>query len=512
LTLDAISGFAAVVWPPSGIALAALLLGGYALWPGVFIGAVIANVLTGAPLGVAIGIGVGNTLEAVLGAYMLLRIVRFHPAIDRVRDALGLIFLSAGLSTFVSATIGVAVLHLTGITPRGEVVEAWRAWWLGDAIGALLVAPPILVWTVMPSVPSPRRIAEAAALVVTVMVISIAIFHRAPQTVGGPLSRAYLLFPLLIWAAIRFGQQGAVTATFVASVVAVWGTAMGHGPFIQSTLHDSLFGLQTFMGVTAATFLILGASIAERETAARDLKVAHGIAAAANKAKGEFLAVMSHELRTPLNAIAGYAELLTLGVTGPLNDKQSDAVARIRRNEQHLLGLIDDVLSFARIEAGATKIEVRSLSIRDELDALEAILRPDLVRKQLEMSLEAGDPALTLRADPLKLRQILLNVVGNAVKFTPAGGSIRLGASIQGDNVAITVSDTGIGVPSDKLVEIFEPFYQVDSGTTREFAGVGLGLAIARDLARAMGGDVYFDSTVGRGSVVSIVLPRSNSE
>src|SRR5437870_8402332 len=136
---------------------------------------------------------------------------------------------------------------------------------------------------------------------------------------------------------------------------------------------------------------------------------------------------MSHELRTPLNAIAGYAELLKLEVTGALNEKQTDAVARIQRNEQHLLGLIDDVLSFARAEAGSTKVEARPLPIGEELAALEPILHPELVRKNLELVHEPGDDSmLEVRADPLKLRQILLNIVGNAIKFTPNGGSIRL--------------------------------------------------------------------------------------
>jgi len=168
-------------------------------------------------------------------------------------------------------------------------------------------------------------------------------------------------------------------------------------------------------------------------------------------------------------------------------------------------------LSFARIEAGSTTVDARMLRISEEFDALEAIVHPELLRKQLDLVRDAGDPELKVWADPLKLRQILLNIIGNAIKFTPAGGDIRLAALHHGDNIALTVSDTGIGVPSDKIVQIFEPFFQVDSGTTREFPGVGLGLAIARDLARAMGGDVYFDSTVGRGSVVSLVLPATNS-
>jgi two-component system cell cycle sensor histidine kinase PleC len=169
-------------------------------------------------------------------------------------------------------------------------------------------------------------------------------------------------------------------------------------------------------------------------------------------------------------------------------------------------------LSFAKIEAGTTKMEPRQLRICEELDGVVPIVEPELAHKRLELRRDPCDRDLEVRADPVKLRQILLNIVGNAIKFTPAGGSIRLAAADRGDNVVVTVSDTGIGVAPDKLARIFEPFFQVDTGTTREYPGVGLGLAIARDLARAMGGDVYFESAVSRGSVVSIVLPRNNSQ
>jgi len=506
LQLDAISGFATLVWPPTGIALAALLLGGFALWPGVFLGAVVANILTGAPLLIAGGIGIGNTLEALLAAYALTRLAKFHPAIDRVRDAIGLIILSALLSPLVSATIGVATLHFGGIVPRGQVAEAWRAWWLGDAIGALLVAPPLLVWTARPVFASTRRLLEAILLAASVIVTSLLIFS-APNVTTPAFNQAYLIFPVMIWAAVRFGQHGAVSTSLVVSVIAVWATATGHGPFLHNTLHGSLFALQIFAGVTASTFLVLGAATAERERAVRELRIAHGIAATANQAKAEFLAVMSHELRTPLNAIAGYAELLELGIPGALNSDQKDAVVRIHRNEQHLLNLIDDVLTFARAEAGASSLNTRQLTVCNELDALEPLLEPQLRQKRLELKREPCDTKLEVCADPTKLRQILANIAGNAIKFTPAGGSICISAISRGDDVLISVADTGIGVPSDKLSQIFEPFFQLNRGMTREYSGVGLGLAIARDLAREMGGDIFFGSELGRGSVVSVALP-----
>jgi signal transduction histidine kinase len=508
LSLDAISGFATLVWPPTGIALAALLLGGYNLWPGVFLGAAIANVLTGAPIMVAIGIGVGNTLEAVFGAYALRRIPGFRLSLDRVRDTIGLIILAAALAPLIAATIGVTTLQLGGLVASGAFANTWRAWWLGDAIGAVLVAPLVLVWATKPvGIPPAWRLIEVCALTLAVVIAGLLLFVIPATRNGVPFNQAYVFYPFLVWAAVRFAQHGSVSLTFLISVIAIWGTAMGHGPFTAASLHQSLSALQTFMGVTAATFLVLGASTAERDRAVEDISAAHEIAANANRAKADFLAVISHELRTPLNAIAGYSELLTLGIDGTLSPKQSDAVARIRRNQAHLLELIDEVLSFAKIEAGRNRLALGRVPVAEAFDNIDPLILPQLLQKGLRLDRGPIENGLSVQADPAKLRQILLNVVVNAIKFTPAEGQILLQATRLGNDVVISATDTGIGVPADKVPHIFDPFFQVDSKMTREYSGVGLGLTIARDLARAMNGDVGFESELGKGSVVLVTLP-----
>jgi signal transduction histidine kinase len=509
LMMDAVAGFATLVWPPTGLALAALLVLGHRLWPGVFLGAFVANLLTGAPVLVALGIGVGNTLEAVIAVYALRRIPGFQVSLERLADVIGLIVLAAGLSTMVSATVGVISLYLGGIISSAQVAETWRAWWLGDLIGDLLVAPVFLVWASGPrKLGDPKRRLEALALGISVIGASVLIFGGAagPPTATGKFAQAYMFFPLMIWAALRFGQRGAVSMAFIVSVIAVWGTALGHGPFVRPELYLSLIALQTFMGIAAATFLVLGASISERRRAEHEMELAHARAKEANRAKAEFLAVMSHELRTPLNAISGYVDMLSLGVDGPLSDKQLVSLGRIQLNQQHLLSLIDDVLSFAKIEAGRLEIHVQTVLVHDVLESLEAIVRPELEKKDLDFTADCDD-RLSVRADPEKLRQILLNFLANAIKFTPEGGRIRLGADQGQDLVRIWVNDTGIGIPGDQIEQVFEPFFQVETGPTRRYPGIGLGLAIARDLARAMDGEVRLESIVGKGSTISVLLP-----
>jgi signal transduction histidine kinase len=174
-----------------------------------------------------------------------------------------------------------------------------------------------------------------------------------------------------------------------------------------------------------------------------------------------------------------------------------------------LLSLIDDVLSFAKIEAGKLRIDIQSVLVHDAIESLEAIVRPELLRKELTFSCDPCDHNVGVQADPEKLRQILLNFIANAIKFTPKGGRIRVGAEQREDSVTISVSDTGIGIPGDQITRVFEPFFQVEQGPTRSYAGIGLGLAIARDLARAMDGDVLLESTLGEGSTISLRLPAS---
>jgi PAS domain S-box-containing protein len=237
-------------------------------------------------------------------------------------------------------------------------------------------------------------------------------------------------------------------------------------------------------------------------------------AEAANRAKFEFLTTMSHELRTPLNAIAGYVELLEMGIRGPVTDAQRQDLERIRHSQMHLLGLINDVLNFARIETGHVHFDLRDVPLDDALAEVEALISAQVERKGLAYEFRRLAPGVIARADREKVRQIVLNLLSNAVKFTPAGGRITLEYAVGGGGgtVEVRVRDTGMGIPSDKLVTIFEPFVQVNAGYTRTTEGTGLGLAISRDLARAMGGELLAESVEGEGSVFVLTLPRGGAQ
>jgi len=227
----------------------------------------------------------------------------------------------------------------------------------------------------------------------------------------------------------------------------------------------------------------------------------------ANKAKSEFLATMSHELRTPLNAISGYAELLKLGIRGPVTEAQVADLDRINRNQAHLLGIINDILQFAKLEVGQLEINLENFPIDAALSISEELVGPQLESRQLSYAYQHGDDSVSVRADRDRFQQIVLNLLSNAIKFTPERGTITVSWRVSGNNVVIEVADTGIGIDQTQLERIFDPFVQVHSGTTRTSEGVGLGLAISRDMARQMGGDITVRSKSGKGSTFSLLLP-----
>jgi PAS domain S-box-containing protein len=811
LSLDAVSGFATAVWPPAGIALVALSLFGYRLWPGIALGAFLVNASAGAPVLVASGMAIGNTLEAVVGTYLLQHIVGFQPALARLRDVFGFVVLAAGLSTLLSATLGVTSGWLGGVIPAAIYGRAWWTWWLGDVMGDLVVAPLLWIWRTPPRMHLPRwRLAEAGALLLCMVAVSLFVF-------GGPwathtMAYLYLLFPFLIWAAFRFGPHGAVTTVSLVSAIAIWGTVRGFGHFASQTLHEGLFELQAFMSSVAVTSLLLAAAVAERQrleearaqlaaivessddaiigktlggiivswnrgaeriygytadevigrpiailvppdgpddlpellgrlrrgerieqyesvrrrkdgqdiyvsltispikdargsiigasAVARDITTRKhveealerqrrdtgfldratqlfnstlqldavlqrvvqmatevlgesctlnlieegkehltpvatyhpdpetrkarwqvlrdnpirigdpasvvGLAAAngqpylvkdaqmagpvkhadrfsissliavpmiargkilgvlatsilspprqftqadlrlataladraslaienarlyeqervlrqrlealnrliqeVNRRKSEFVTLVSHELKTPLTSMTGYTELLLAGQGGPLAQRQREWLGIIGDNADRLVTLIDDLLDIARIEAGRIEVKRTAVDLVPLIQEVAHALRPQIEGKGqwLTLELAAALPAVMGNAD--RIRQILTNLLSNALKYTPSGGRITISARGGGSRVHVAVQDTGIGVAPEDQAQLFTPFFRAQKDATQGVGGTGLGLAITRALVELHGGAITVASVPGQGSTFSFTLPTS---
>jgi signal transduction histidine kinase len=220
--------------------------------------------------------------------------------------------------------------------------------------------------------------------------------------------------------------------------------------------------------------------------------------------------MMSHELRTPLNAIGGYVELIDLGIHGPVTQAQHDDLQRIQSSQRHLLGLINEVLNYARLESGTVRYDLAEVRVRDILAGAEELILPQVRLRGLALAMEPCPPGLSVRADAEKTRQIVVNLLSNATKFTDLGGRITVSCADDGETVRIIVRDTGIGIAAEKQESIFEPFVQVRSDLARTAEGTGLGLAISRDLARGMGGDLTVESALDAGSTFILTLPKAD--
>jgi PAS domain S-box-containing protein len=229
----------------------------------------------------------------------------------------------------------------------------------------------------------------------------------------------------------------------------------------------------------------------------------------ANKAKAEFLAAMSHELRTPLNAIGGFAQLLSMGVHGPVTEQQKEDLERISASQRHLLGIINDILNFSRIEAGRIEYHIVRIDLKSTIDSVFQMVQALAASKSITLDIEECPPGITGLGDVSKTEQILINLVSNAVSFTDEGGRISIACGFADSGVWIRVRDTGVGIAMEKQESIFEPFVQLGRSLTTSHRGTGLGLAISREMARGMAGDLTVESRIGEGSSFTLWLPMA---
>jgi signal transduction histidine kinase len=496
LRFDAVSGVATTVWPPTGIALAALLRLGLGVWPGITAAAFLVNVQAGgvSVLGAAV-IACGNTLEAVLGAAVLRRL-GFRPQIDRLRDVAALV-LGAGLvSTTVSASLGTFAVWATAPQPPAPgYAVLWSTWWIGDLMGDLLVAPLLLTWSTDPRVGrSLSRLLEALFVAALLVASALVSFGAVLQgRVSELLRGTYLVWPYLIWAALRFGQRGASLAMFIAAAVVVGCTATGHGPFLRETPHDSLRLLQVYLGVTAVTVMTLAAALAERRRAIMT--------------RDDFLSIASHELRTPLTALKlrldTVARLLSGGVADDSPTRVSQAVTASQRHVGRLERLVDDLLDVSRLRADRMSLAFEPTDLAVLVRDATAQLGEELARtgSVLELDLAEGVQA---RVDHSRVEQVVTNLVGNALKYAP-GSPVHVSLRLDGARARIAVRDRGQGIPKEEQARIFEPYRRLASA--RNLGGLGLGLYIGRQIAEAHGGSLTVESAPDAGALFVLQLP-----
>ena len=484
LKLAFLNASASPVWPAAGIALAALLVFGYRLWPGVFIGAFLVNAITAGNIATSLCIATGNTLEALCAAWLVNRFAGGIRVFDRAQDVFKFAF-AVIISTIIAPTLGVTSLALGGFADWAHYAAIWLTWWLGDATGNLVIAPMIILWCIAPSWRFNRR----EAIEVFLLLILLALLG---ETVFGgwfPISArnypiSFICGPIVIWTAFRFTQRETVTGIFILSAIAIWGTLRRFGPFIMETENQSLLILQTSTAVLAVTAMALAAAMAERRRAEEAIEQQKTTVEAANKTKDNFLAMLSHELRTPLTPVLAAVEALE---SEPAQSEDARAaLAMIRRNVELESQLIDDLLDLTRITRDKLQLKFDPIDAHECITNVVEICATEAAARKLRVNVELRAGAHHVAADAAKFQQIIWNLLKNAIKFTGENGDLTISsANPAPQTLSIAVRDTGIGIESEIMERMFNPFEQGDRSFQRRFGGLGLGLAISKSLADA---------------------------
>jgi signal transduction histidine kinase len=502
-----------LIWAPTGLALGALVVGGWRLWPGVFLGAIGVNLLVDTAVLPALGIAFGNTAEALVGWALLVKVARFSPRLARTRDVLAFIGFGVLGCTLISATVGLGVLWLSGSVSTEVAHLVWLSWWLGDAGGALVVAPIIFV-AVQGSPPWTKLVGRPEALVVLLLLIvdvSVVYSWRYEDLWQRPLA-LFSVLPLLTWAGLRLGPRGGVAALAVVAVTSVLGTSLELGPIMVLEFQTRMVVLWAYIAMCGSMVMIFASTNAERREAERGRGEAE--VALQRKQRLESLGVLAGGVAHDFNNLLAVIRLNAHLALDKLEDPEGlrQALEEVNDATTRAAGLCDQLLTYA----GKSEPALRPLQLDKVVADLARLWRSSLP-KNVELKLDLDEPPPTVRADDTRMQQVAMNLVLNAAEAigdAPGEVIVRVRLVEVGDNeevepgayVLLEVEDDGEGMTEDVRAHLFDPFF------TTKFHGRGLGLAGVHGIVSAHGGAVRVRSELGRGTTMRVYLPPDGGE
>jgi signal transduction histidine kinase/CheY-like chemotaxis protein len=516
LALASIHPSATPIWPPTGVALAAVLLWGYRTWPAIFAAAVVANATTAGSVATAIAIATGNSLEAVVGAYLINRWSSGCNTFSTPNSVAKFALIYFVIATPISASIGLTSLVTAGYIERTNFANAWVTWWLGDVTGALVIAPVIVLWASSDYHAFNRNESlETVGVLATAAAVGLIAFSPLIEQTPSRDPLGFLAILPMLWAALRRGPRDTATVALVLAGITIWGTLRGSGPFTTADLNVSFLLVLMFLISITVPSLLLSADVdvrkkaeeslrraqidLERKVAERTQELEH-----ANAAKSRFLAMASHDLRQPLHALGLFvAQLRTPLKSG----ERTKTIERIDATRKEMDEMFNSLLDISRLDAGILTPKITEFPIAPLLQKIETRFDQATREKGLRLRVRRSDA--WVRSDAMLLERILLNLVSNAVRYTLRGGII-VGCRRRGEMLRFEVWDSGPGIPEDQKQNIFGEFFQLPAPERNRYGGLGLGLAIVDGLRLLLNHQIDLASTMGRGSRFAILVPTAD--
>jgi integral membrane sensor domain MASE1 len=492
LTLAVLNESATTIWPPTGIALAACLIFGVRLWPGVFVGALIVNLTTSGSWPASIGIAVGNTAEAVVGCLLVDRYANGRRAFERTRDVFRFTLLAAVLSTTMSATWGVASLVLSGAASGSDFGAIWLTWWLGDLGGDLIIAPFLILWSSRSSLRwNMPDFLEGALLLAVLFLLSSALFGGLLPFSARSYAIGFLCIPVVLWSSFRFGPRNTAAVLVLLSAVALSGTLRWFGSFSPQAKNETLLFLQAFLGVISITALTLSAAVEERRRATEALQQKLAEVARLNltldqqkEELGAYHDLLSHDISNFAMALLGLVERLLLQADGPLTRKQEELIRRSNRQVLEMNRMAENARTLARVREQGLPAPGGPVYIREVLNRAVELVRDLHFDRPFESSVECPSDA-KLVGMPL-LDSILVNLLDNAVRHNPKGTKPELKVRVLPTEDRVVIEIQG-GVPPPK--ESIEQLFKRETRIGRS-SGHGIGLILVREILQRAEGTI----------------------
>jgi signal transduction histidine kinase/CheY-like chemotaxis protein len=505
----------AVIVPAAGVALAGLVLEGVTLWPAIYAAALLLGILSGYSLPSLIFIPLAQTLQPMVGA-LILKDLGFDPLLRRLRDMFALMGVALAVSIIVP-TLGSLALFINALLGHPLPTSVtWGSWWVGQILSLLVVAPLIIRWFaeprffINPVYRRPQKIIEIALVLATLLAVDWLIAWGGVAQVSG-ISLVYFLLVPLFWLAIRVGPRFTILGLFFTTVILIAGTLYGPSAASAPALGERLFQMQIFLDIIAIIFYIIAGLQEERTETTKSLEsYVNRLESALNslslqdKAKNDFIAILAHELRNPLAPIVSALELIK--INHPKSGEEAEALDLMDDRLKTIGRLLDDLLDVSRISRSKLNLQKEPVDVRTIIEhSIQSIDRHISTRNQTLVINVPNEP-LILDADPVRIEQIISNLLNNASKFTPPGGRLAISAEREGRSVAIRVEDNGIGIDPLMLERIFEAFLQLETGNRGE--GLGIGLSLTQKLVEMHGGTIEAQSEgKGKGSEFTVRLP-----